>query len=179
MAHRPTPARGHAAAGRAEQAELIFESLGGKEHGAQRSVPRPENEVFALWSRTRTRQCPVAVTGNRGFNRPPIFGSASPDFSHAPGLDTGAGLGVPERLRVLPAPEVPGTMSKPKGTPQKYQGGPSSWATTASGEGGDSNWSRLAGVGIIGAWFAAGIRIYSQSLACHRTPEAFRQRPIE
>ena len=35
------------------------------------------------------------------------------------------------------------------------------------------------GVGIIGAWFAAGIRIYSQSLACHRTPEAFRQRPIE
>ena len=65
VAHRPTPARGHAAAGRAEQAELIFENLGGKDHGAQRSGPRPGNEVFALRDKTGTRQCLVAVTGIR------------------------------------------------------------------------------------------------------------------
>jgi hypothetical protein len=38
----------------------------------------------------------------------------------------------------LPALDIPGTASKPKGTPRKYQDEPSSWP----------------GVGIIGAWFA-------------------------
>jgi len=52
-----------------------------------------------------------------------------------------ASLGFPERSGVLPAPEIPGSVSKPKGTPRKYQSGPSSWAATASGEGGDSNGS--------------------------------------
>src|ERR1035437_3320001 len=46
-----------------------------------------------------------------------------------------ASLGFPERSGVLPAPEIPGSVSKPKGTPRKYQSGPSSWAATASGEG--------------------------------------------
>ena len=38
-----------------------------------------------------------------------------------------AGLGFPERLMVLPALDIPGTGSKPKGKPRKYQDGPSSW----------------------------------------------------
>src|ERR1017187_3221965 len=37
--------RVRAATGRAEQAELVLKSPGEKEHGAQRSVPRPGNEV--------------------------------------------------------------------------------------------------------------------------------------
>src|ERR1035437_4598662 len=49
-----------------------------------------------------------------------------------------ASLGFPERSRVLPAPEIPGSVSKPNETPRKYQSGPSSWAATASGEDGDS-----------------------------------------
>src|ERR1019366_4820057 len=92
-----------------------------------------------------------------------VFGSDSLDFSHAPGLDTGAGLGFPGRLRVLPAPEIPGTMSKPKGRPRKYQDGPSSCLGTASSGGRGISWTPVwQEVGIIGAWFAAGIRIYAQ-----------------
>ena len=52
-----------------------------------------------------------------------------------------ASLGFPERSGVLPAPEIPGTGSKPKGKPRKYQDGPSSWAATASWEDGVSNGS--------------------------------------
>src|ERR1019366_6879961 len=58
-----------------------------------------------------------------------------------------ASLGFPERLRVLPAPEIPGTWSKPKGKPRKYQSRPSSRAGTRSREGGDSLESWLAGSG--------------------------------
>ena len=65
---------------RAEQAELTFETPGGKEHGAQRSDPCPGNEVFALWSRTGTRHCLVAVTGT-GASTASVFGSDSLDFS--------------------------------------------------------------------------------------------------
>ena len=64
---------------------------GGQEHGAQRSVPGPGNEVFALLGRTRTGQCPgrgpPATRLLTGF----VFGSAPFDLGHAPGLDTGAG----------------------------------------------------------------------------------------
>src|ERR1035437_5635130 len=52
---------------------------------------------------------------------------------------------LPPSAFVLPAPEIPGSVSKPKGAPRKYQSGPSSWAATASGEGGDSNGSCLEG----------------------------------
>lgn len=38
------------------------------------------------------------VTGHRTLTAS-LFGSDSLDFSHEPGLDTGAGLGFPERLR--------------------------------------------------------------------------------
>ena len=69
-------------------------------------------------------------------------------------------------------------MSKPNETPRKYQSGPSSWAATASGEGGDSTGSCLEGVGIIGARFAAVIWTYSRSLAFDRETQAFRQRPV-
>jgi len=58
-----------------------------------------------------------------------------------------ASLGFPERSGVLPAPEIPGTGSKPKGKPRKYQDGPSSWAATASWEDGDSLESGPAGSG--------------------------------
>src|ERR1019366_2264478 len=56
---------------RAEQAEEIFQPQAGKDHGAQRSGPRPGNEVFALLDRTGTghlswrwcldRLCPPSV----------------------------------------------------------------------------------------------------------------------
>src|ERR1035437_7918255 len=42
-----------------------FPPPGGKDHGAQRSGPRPGNEVFALRDKTGTRQCLVSVTGIR------------------------------------------------------------------------------------------------------------------
>jgi hypothetical protein len=54
------------------------------------------------------------------------------------GLRAALALGVPGtslRVRLLPALDIPGTMSKPKGTPRKYQNGPSSCAGTRSGEG--------------------------------------------
>ena len=43
--------------------------------------------------------------------------------------------GTSLRLQPLPAPEIPGTGSKPKGKPRKYQDGPSPCAGTRSGEG--------------------------------------------
>jgi hypothetical protein len=59
--------------------------------------------------------------------------------------------------QILPAPNIPGSTSKSKGTPRKYQDGPSSCAGTRSGEDGDSLESCLAGVGITTAWYTAGI----------------------
>ena len=64
------PNRGHgeaAAAGRVEQVPANCCLPGGKEHGAQRSVPCSGNEVFALLDRTETGQCPVAITGTGLF----------------------------------------------------------------------------------------------------------------
>src|ERR1035437_1464114 len=46
-----------------------------------------------------------------------------------------ASLGFPARSGVLPAPELPGSVSKPNETPRKHQSGGSSWAATPSGEG--------------------------------------------
>src|ERR1035437_6337766 len=137
------------------------------------------------WQRTAVIGGAVSeVSGGKGPRSAAQYSSPwkrllfdSLDFNHAPGLDTGAVLGFPERLRVLPAPDIPGRVSKPKGTPRKYQSGPSSWAATASGEGGDSTGSCLEGVGIIGARFAAGMWIYSRSLAFDRATQPFRQRP--
>jgi len=47
--------------------------------------------------------------------------------------------------RPVPAPKIPGTARKPDGKPRKYQSGPSSWAATASGEGGMSTQSCFRG----------------------------------
>jgi hypothetical protein len=69
---RSTQTRGTgeaAAGGRAEQTQLPFYLPGGKEHGAQQSVPRPGNEVFALRDKTGTRRCLVVVHQPLGFNR--------------------------------------------------------------------------------------------------------------
>src|SRR5674476_1650107 len=52
-------------AGGAETGPATFLDPGGKDHGAQRSGPRPGNEVFAPGDKTGTRQCLVAVTGIR------------------------------------------------------------------------------------------------------------------
>src|ERR1039458_1238602 len=49
--------------------------------------------------------------------------------------------------RLLPAPDIPGTTSKPKGAPRKYQNGPSSCVGTRSWEDGDWLDSGLAGMG--------------------------------
>jgi hypothetical protein len=50
-------------------------------------------------------------------------------------------------LQTLPAPEIPGNTSKPKGAPRNYQDWASSCTGTRSGEDGDSNESCLAGGG--------------------------------
>ena len=78
-------------------AQLTFETPGGKDHGAQRSGPRPGNEVFALLDKTGTGQCLVAVTGT-SLSTAGVFGFAqlngttalavlvvtSPSFQQAP-----------------------------------------------------------------------------------------------
>ena len=60
--------------------------------------------------------------------------------------------------RSRPAPEVPGNTSKTRGTPRKYQSGPSSWprgrAPCRDGVTGILIWDK---VGIMAAWFAVGI----------------------
>jgi hypothetical protein len=88
----------------------------------------PGNEVFALLGRTGTGRC--------------LAGRPGPSPSLASRLARSL---VSSRLSVLPALEIPGRVSKPNEAPRKYQGGPSSWAATASGEGGDSTCSCLAG----------------------------------
>jgi hypothetical protein len=55
--------------------------------------------------------------------------------------------GTSLRLQPLPPPDIPGSVSKPKGAPRKYQDGPSSRAGTRSREDGDSLESWLAGSG--------------------------------
>ena len=75
---------------RAEQAELTSGTPGGKDHGAQRSGPRPGNEVFALLGRTGTRHCPVPLSGI-SLSTAGVFGfapTAVPPFNLA-----GTGLG--------------------------------------------------------------------------------------
>ena len=52
------------------------------------------NEVFALLDGTETGRCLVVATGHPALSAS-IFGSDSLASSHAPGLDTGAGLGFP------------------------------------------------------------------------------------
>jgi hypothetical protein len=141
----PNTGHGQAAAGgRAEQAQLTFASQA--ERNTERSAVFLALETKFLRFETRQEQDAVLSwsTGHQASTAS-VFGSDSLDFSHAPGLDTGAGLGFPGRLRVLPAPEIPGTMSKPKGKPRKYQDGPSSCAGTRSREDGDSSRASLAG----------------------------------
>ena len=70
---------------RAEQAEEIFQPQAGKDHAAQRSGPRPGNEVFALRRRTGTGQCPVVVTGT-ALSTPGVFGFALSTGSPASNL---------------------------------------------------------------------------------------------
>jgi hypothetical protein len=106
---------------------------GGKEHGAQRECSLPWKRSFCSSEQDRNKTLSCRVPPATRLLAASIFGSDSLDFSHAPGLYTGAGLGFPDRLRVLPAPDVPGTMSKPKGKPRKSQDGPFSCAGTRSG----------------------------------------------
>ena len=98
---------------------------------AKWSAPDAKTEAVEAWcpvdhDKTLSHFCPVQKSKNFVFR-------GSLDFSHTPGLDTGACLGFPGRLRVFLAPEIPGTMSKAKGTPLKYQDGPSSCVGTRSG----------------------------------------------
>ena len=140
----PNTGHGQAAAGgRAEQAQLTLASQ------AERNTERSgvflalETKFLLFWTGQK-RDSVLSEQPATGFDAS-VFGSDSLNLSHAPGLDTGAGLGFPGRLRVLPAPEIPGTMSKPKGKPRKYQDGPSSCAGTRSREDGDSSRASLAG----------------------------------
>jgi hypothetical protein len=106
---------------------------GGAEHSqAERNTERSgvflslETKFLLFWAGQEQDSVPSRSPAT-GASTASVFGSDSLDFSHAPGLDTGAGLGFPERLRVLPAPDIPGNRSKPKGRPKKYQDTPSSW----------------------------------------------------
>src|ERR1017187_4562030 len=69
----------------------------------------------------------------------PIHSAAR--FSAAPDTETRFPC-----LRPVPALDIPGTMSGPKGTPRKYQGGPSSCAGDAL-RGGMGYWESLLGGG--------------------------------
>src|ERR1035437_5550345 len=89
----PASARAPALAGR-KLAQLFFHPSG-KDHGAQRSGPRPENEVFALRHKTGTGQCLVAVTGT-SLSTVGVFGFAQSNGSDASNL-AGTGLGGPGR----------------------------------------------------------------------------------
>src|ERR1035437_5105614 len=91
------------------------------------------------WQRTAVIGGAVSeVSGGKGPRSAAQYSSPwkrllfdSLDFIRAPGLDTGAVLVVtvfPERLRLLPALDIPGNTSKTKGTPRKYQDEPSSWS---------------------------------------------------
>ena len=96
---------------------------GGKEHGAQRSVP-------CLWKRSfcsldgQEQDNVLSWSPATGASTASVFGSDSLDFSHAPGPTPALASASPSAL-VLPAPDIPGDMSKPKGRPSKYQDGPS------------------------------------------------------
>src|ERR1019366_4114197 len=64
----------------------------------------------------------------------------------------------------LPAPDIPGNTSKPKGAPRKYQ----DWAIFLRGGRAPGRmgipWNPgWPGVGIIAAWFAAGMWIYCRA----------------
>ena len=107
---------------------------GGQEHGAQRSVP-------VLWKRSFCSSGPdrngtVSCRGHRRptLQPPPSLGPTRSTLVASP-ASTPALACFPERLRVLPAPEIPANVSKPKGTPRKYQNGPSSCAGMRSGSG--------------------------------------------
>lgn len=87
---------------RAEQAELTSGTPGGKDHGAQRSGPRPGNEVFALLGRTGTRHCPVPLSGI-SLSTAGVFGfapTAVPPFNL---VGTGPAVLVASSTAVLPA----------------------------------------------------------------------------
>ena len=64
-----------------------------------------ETKFLLFWTRQEQDAVLSWSTGHQASTAS-VFESDSLDFSHASALDTGAGLGVPERLRVLPAPEV-------------------------------------------------------------------------
>jgi hypothetical protein len=66
------------------------------------------------------------------------------DDGHQIAVPPGA-PGTSLRLQPLPALDIPGTMSKPKGTPRKYHDWASSCTGTRSREDGDSLDSCLAG----------------------------------
>src|ERR1017187_10302975 len=97
---------------------------GGKEHGAQRSVPGLETK-FLLFGAGQERDSVRPRTGDRALAAS-AFGSDHARPLHGRGR-------LPGRLRVLPAPDIPGNPSQPKVRPRRYQDGPSSCASTRSG----------------------------------------------
>ena len=83
------------------------------------------------------------------------------------------------RLLVVPALEVPGTISKPKGAPRKYQDGPSSCAGCAPGRMGIAWTPVRQGVGIIAAWFAPGCGSIGKQPAAIRAGTCFTAEPAK
>ena len=92
-----------AGVGEAEQPQLTFvPRREGTRSAAECSLPWKRSFCSLEPDRNKTVSC----RGHHpAFNRPPVFGSNSLDFSHASSLDTGASLGFPERPGVLPARE--------------------------------------------------------------------------
>jgi hypothetical protein len=110
-----------------------------------------ETKFLLFWAGQEQDSVPSRSPAT-GASTASVFGSDSLDFSHAPGLDTGAGLGFPERFRASGPPDIPGNTSRPKGTPRKYQDGPSSWPRgRAQGRMGIPTTPVWQGMGIIAA----------------------------
>src|ERR1035441_8032926 len=87
--------------------------------------------------------CPGLLTHSSGHPSIGNYGHIQPQDSYLRVLRRTASLAS----RSVPALDIPGNTSKTKGTPRKYQSGPSPCATTASGQGGDSLDFCLAGGG--------------------------------
>ena len=64
----------------ARQSRVLLDFWGGKDHGAQRSGPRPGNEGFALLGRTKTGQLSCAFPPSTGSYRPKVSESVVRSF---------------------------------------------------------------------------------------------------
>src|ERR1035437_803866 len=135
---------------------------GGQEHGAQRSVP-------VLWKRSFCSSGPdrngtVSCRGHRRptLQPPPSLGPTRSALAASPASTPALASASPSAF-VLPAPDIPGNTSKPKGRPRRYQSGPS-WPWWRVPEMVGIPWTPVwQGVGIMAVELARGIGMWTRA----------------